>query len=239
MKALLRSCIAALVLLSGTAGAAAPTTADQVVERHFAAIGGSENLARIQSRVMEAKISVGWISLRLKSRLQRPNHWEEEATILGQGGGSGYDGKTAWTRKGSKITVVQGKEFKRLLRGHSLDLDRHYKEWYPSRRLLPDAMVDSVKVNVLEMTAETGEREIWRFDASTGLLKQVEGDKLDTADTPPPRVISNVSDYRRIDGILLAHSVTGTEGSKKFSMTLESVQHNLPAVVIRFPGVEK
>lgn len=237
MKALAWFCGA--VLLSGVAQsalAAAPASADEVLKAYVDAVGGSERLAQIRNRAMEAKVSIGWLSLTLKSRLIRPNLYVEEASILGQGGGSGYDGTTGWKRKGGDITVVQGKDLKRLLRGHSLDWDQHLTRWYPTRRLLPDAEVGDRKVRVVEMIADTGDREIWRFDAVTGLLLQLEGSQQENPEEPAVTVISNISDYRRIDGILLAFKVSGTQGKKEFSMTLQSVVHNQPVEPVRFPA---
>jgi len=239
MNALLRSCTLALLLLATAAGAAPPANADEVLDRYIEALGGHERLGRIQSRVMESKISLGWLSLGLTSRILHPNRFEEQASILGQGGGSGYDGKTGWTRRGGKITVVQGKELTRMLRGHSLDWYRHFAQWYPTRRLLPDTQVDGVKLHVVEMISDMGDRQVWRFDADTGLLRQMEGSQQEDPKKPPVTVISNVGDYREVDGILLAFKVTGTEGSRKFSLTVESVQHNLPQEPIRFPGEKK
>lgn len=241
MRLMPRLCGAALLACTmGPAIAAAPASADEVLKTYVDAIGGSEKLAHIQTRVMEAKISLGWLSLKLKSRLIRPNRFEDEASILGQGGGSGYDGTTGWTRKGSTVTVVQGKELKRMLRGHSLDWDRQFSHWYPTRRLLPDAEIDGVKVHVVEMIADTGDREIWRFDAATGLLKQLEGSKQDEKDknAAPVKVVSNISDYRRVDGILLAFRITGTEGKKDFSMEVLSVVHNQALDPVKFPAEE-
>jgi hypothetical protein len=239
MKALLRACALALLLAAAPAGAAAPANADEVLKRYVDAMGGHEKLARIQSRRMEAKLSMGWISATLKSRIIHPNRFEEEASMLGMGMSSGYDGTTGWTRKGGKATVVQGKELTRMLRGHSLDWYRHFAAWYPTRKLLPDAQVDGVKVHVVEMVSDLGDRQVWRFDAATGLLKQMEATKQEDPKEPPVQVISTVADYREVDGILLAFKVTGTEGSKKFSLTVQSVQHNGPQEPIRFPAEKK
>lgn len=238
MKIYLQVLALALLLPLGAAHAANASTADEVLQRHIEALGGHDKLARIQTRVMEAKISVGWFSAKMKSRLIRPNIYEAEATILGQGGGSGYDGTTGWVRKGSKISVAPDKELKRMLRGNSLDWDRKFKQFYPTRRLLPDETVDGKGVKAVELIADNGDREIWRFDTATGLLKQLETTKQDEENPEPVKIISNVSDYREVGGILVAHKIAGLEGKREFSMELLSVVFNQPVAPIRFPGTK-
>ncbi|HSW11263.1 MAG TPA: hypothetical protein VLI06_00395 [Solimonas sp.] len=237
MKTLLHLCGCALLAFAGIATAAPATTADQILDRYIAACGGSENLSRIRNRVMEAKISSGILSLKVKTQLVWPNLWDEQGSLLGIAAGSGHDGSTAWTIKGSDITVVQGKEFRRLLRGHSLDWHKQIRQWYPTRRLLPDAVVDGSKVQVLEMIADTGDREVWRFDAATGLLRQLESIKQeDDPDEPPVMIISNLGDYRQVDGVTLAFRITGTEGRKKFSLDMLSLVNNGKVEAPRFPA---
>lgn len=238
MTAAIRAFCVALFLLTFRAGAEAPVNADEVLQRYVDAVGGSEKLKAIRSRTMEARISMGWLSAKLKSRIVYPNRYVEEASIFGQDVESGYDGTTGWTRKGSKLRVVTDKALQRLLRGHSLDWDQQMPQWYPVRRLLPDEQLDGTTLHVVELTADTGEREIWRFDAATGLLRQFVGNKFDEddPDKPPVPVTTTIDEYREVDGIRLAHKLTSVEGSTKVTMTVESVKHNQPQAPIQFPG---
>ncbi len=212
--------------------------ADAVLRTYIEACGGRENLERIQNRVTESKLSMGWISAGVKSTLVRPDRFIDEAKLLGMASGSGYDGTTGWTREGSKLTPVNGAELTRLLRGHSLDWYSQYPNWYPVRRRLPDAMLDGTTVHVVELTAATGEKEIWRFDARTGLLSQIEGFKFEK-DKEPVKIISTLGDYKKVDGVALPHSVEATDGKRTFSAVVESLQHNQSIPEIRFPDKDK
>ncbi|HEY1077564.1 MAG TPA: hypothetical protein VGE51_12805 [Fontimonas sp.] len=222
--------------LPGIARAADESAAaDEVMQAYVAACGGRENLDRIQNRVTESKLSMGWISAGVKSTLVRPDRFVDEAKLLGMASGSGYDGTTGWTRDGGKLTVVTGAELTRLLRGHSLDWYKQYPAWYPVRRRLPDAMLDGAAMHVIELTATTGETEIWRFDAQTGLLSQIEGYKFEK-DKEPVKVISTLGDYRKVDGVTLPHSVKATDGKRTFSAVVETLRHNQTLAPIRFPA---
>jgi len=208
--------------------------ADRVLAAYIEAVGGPAALASIQSRTMESTLSSGLLRMKLKSRLQRPDRFEDESSLLGFTAGAGYDGTRGWTRKGSKIEPVQGVELSRALRGHTLDWSRQYKSFYPVRRRLPDAEVEGVKVQVVELTASTGEKEIWRFDAATGLLKQLEGLKFEK-DKPPVPVLSTLGDYRLVDGLRLPFRMTGSDGSREFTVVVTSLVHNQPGAPIVYP----
>lgn len=236
MTAAIRIFALSILLLALQVHAAAPSTADEVLQRYIAAVGGSERLGSIQSRTMETKMSVGWLSTKVSSRSLYPNHFEQEASFLGKRFGSGYDGTTGWKRDGSKVTEVSGKELKRLLREHSLDWDRQLTQWYPIRNRLPDAQLDGTTLHVVEMMTDTEEREIWRFDAETGLLKQLERSVQDDPAKPAVLVVSTVDEYREVDGIRLPFKISGVGDSKTFTMTVESVQHNQPQAPIRAPS---
>lgn len=215
--------------------AAAEADADRVLQAYVEAIGGAAALARIESRTLESTIASGLLRMTVKSRLQRPDRFEDESSLLGFSIGSGYDGERGWTRQGSKLEPLQGVELTRALRGHTLDWSGQYKRWYPLRRRLPDAEVEGLKVHVLELTASTGEKEIWRFDAATGLLKQLQGFKFEK-DKPPVPVLTTLSDYRLVDGLRLPFRMSGSDGSREFVVTVTALHHNQPGQAIMYPA---
>lgn len=223
-----------LGLGAGARADPASDEADRVLAAYVEAIGGPAALARIQSRTMESTISSGLLRMKVKSRLHRPDRFEDESSLLGFTAGAGYDGQRGWTRKGSKVEPVQGVELTRALRGHTLDWSRQYKTFYPVRRRLPDTEVEGVKLQVVELTTTTGEKEIWRFDAATGLLKQLQGLKFEKDKEPVP-VLSTLSDYRLVDGLRLPFRMTGSDGSREFTVTVTSLVHNQPGAPIVYP----
>jgi hypothetical protein len=227
--------LAAALLATAACTAAADAGADAVIAAYVKASGGHDALARIQNRVTESRISMGWLSAHATSRLVRPDRFEDTASMIGLSTGSGYDGAVAWTRNGKKIETATGAELVRALRGHSLDWDRQIPTWYPVRTQLPDAEVAGVKVNVVEMTASTGEKEIWRFDAATGLLKQLEGFKFEKG-KDPVKVVSTIEEYRAVDGVQLPWRITGNDGKHEMTVTVESLVHNTTVAPIVAPA---
>lgn len=213
---------------------AEPVTADEILQAYIDAVGGHAALARIQSRRSKTTISSGLLRMKVESTLVRPDRFEDKGSFLGFPTGSGYDGRRGWSSKRGKVETVQGVELARALRGHSLDWDRQLLRWYPARRRLPDAEVGGVKVRVVEMTAATGEKEVWRFDAATGLLKQLEGFQFEK-DEPPKRVVSTFGDYRSVDGIRLPFRMTASDGKREFVMEMTALEHNGTVAPIRAP----
>ncbi|MES2684245.1 MAG: hypothetical protein V4650_12065 [Pseudomonadota bacterium] len=222
-------------LLFATSPARAEPAADRILKTYVEAVGGSGALARIQSRQFKTTLSSGLLRMKVDSRLVRPNLFEEQSTFLGFSSSNGHDGRTGWNRKRGKTEIVQGVELARMLRGHSLDWDQQLQRWYPTRQRLADAEVAGVKVQVVELTAATGEKEIWRFDAATGLLKQIEGFKFEK-DKPPVKIVSSLDDYRKVDGVLLPHRMTATDGKREFLIVMSDLVHNQVKEPIRLPA---
>lgn len=225
-----------LWMVAGTARAV-PETADEILQTYVDAAGGSAALGRIQSRQARTTISMGLLKMKVESKLVRPNRFEDQSSFLGFDSSTGYDGRTAWVRKRGKVEIIQGVELARLIRGHSLDWDQQLTRWYPTRRRLPDAEIDGVKLRVVELTAATGETEIWRFDAGTGLLAQIEGFKFDK-DEPPVKVISRFDDYRTVDGVRLPFRMTASDGKRELVIVMTSLAHNQIVEPIRAPAGE-
>lgn len=224
----------AALLAATTRLALADPAADAVIAAYVKATGGAEALAKIQNRVTETKISMGWLSAHAKSVLVRPDRFEDSASMIGLSTGSGYDGAAGWKRKGSKVEALAGPELVRLQRGHLLDLGNALPTFYPVRTQLPDAEVDGTKVHVLEMTTSTGEKEIWRFDAATGLLKQLEGFNFEKG-KEPVKVVSTLSDYRRVDGVMVPWRIVASDGKREMTMEVESLLQNQAVAPIVAP----
>ena len=209
--------------------------ADALLERYVEAIGGREALLAIRSRSTQMKLSSGLIRLGIISRQIAPDLYEETATMLGLSGGSGYDGSTAWTRKGDDYTVLQGRELQRQVFTHRLDRVTRLAEMYPQRRRLPDAQAGGQTLQRVELTSTLGEVEIWSFDA-TGLLRRVDTTQDKGEDGGVVAITLTLDDYRAQDGVRLAHRIVAQEGRKKITMQVESVAHNQPMPPIRYPG---
>lgn len=223
-----------LVLVTGVVRAE-PATADAILQAHIDAMGGSAALARIESRTFRATISSGLLKMRVESTLVRPNRFEDRGSFLGMGSSSGYDGKTGWMTKRGDTEIVQGVELARAIRGHSLDWDQQIRRWYPVRQQKLDLVLDGRRLRVVEMTAATGEKETWRFDAATGLLHQIDGFSFEK-DQPPAKLLTTFDDYRTVDGIRLAHRVTLADGKREMTMVITELAHNQVTRTIRAPA---
>lgn len=224
-----------LALFTTASVRAQALTADQVVDRYIEAMGGARALGAIQSRETEGVVKIGWVTVKTHSRLERPNHYVDSMTVLGIfAGDNGYDGKRAWARKRSDAKLVTGDDFKRAIRGHSLDWNLQFRIWYPVIHLLPDSEVDGTPVHSIEAIADNKDREIWRFDAQTGLLKQMEGLVKDEDGKMVPATFK-ISDYRKVDGIMLPFKAEGVSNGKTVVSTLTSVVQNQKFEPIVFP----
>lgn len=233
---ILKAIIPALALCTAISAFAAPALdADQVFEQYITAMGGADRLGQVRTRSYEGKVSSGLLSSHFQSRFERPNHFQEEFSFLGMSSANGYDGNKGWMKKGGDVTVVSGDILTRAIRGHSLDWYSQYKTWYPTRRLLPDGNISGTPVHVIETTAVNGDREVWSFDAKSGLLLQLQGTTHEEG-KPPEAITTSFSDYQSFDGVQLACKVSAQMGKKTLSMTISNVRQNVAIDPIRFPA---
>src|SRR3954465_11861407 len=92
---------AVLLAVALSAAAAAPLTADQIVARPLAALGGAKNLAALQSLKVTGKVVFGGdnfsITADFATLRRRPDRIRTEATLQGLTAIDAYDGKESWS----------------------------------------------------------------------------------------------------------------------------------------------
>jgi len=215
---------------------AAPS-AEQIVEKWIDAVGGEAALEKIQSR--EAKGSIEITALGLSADMvylgKAPNQRLIEFTFAGFGKArEGYDGQTAWAANpGAPITAKTGKDLARAQREATFHQELNFTKLYPKLAVEGSATVGDRQAWILKATTAEGEEETHYFDKATGLLVR----KDLTVDSPAGRVKAEIilEDYRKVDGISIAHTVRMLEpASVAFIMRFSEVHQNQPIPDSRF-----
>ena len=231
-----RFLIAALILTCGRLASA--QTADEVIEKYLAAIGGRAALEKLTSRSTTGTITVslpnGPVSGSIEILNQRPNKTRTltklDLTSLGAGqvtreqrfdGASGY--------------ILDSLQGSREITGNQLDNLKNtgfptpllnYKERGATVELAGKEKIDARDAYVLLFKPKTGSVARQFVDAETYLPVRIVI-KVDTPETGEVEQTSDLSDYREVDGIKVPFTIKVSTGGQGFTIAVDKVEHNL------------
>jgi hypothetical protein len=229
--------VAVAALLVGSAHAAAAQTADEIIEKHLAAIGGRAALGKLTSRMMAGTFTVstpaGEFSGPLEIWSQAPNKTRTLINLDLAGVGVGkitidqrFDGVTGYA-----MDTLQGN---RDITGDQLEAMRvgffptpllNYKQNGLSLELTGKEKVGDREAYLLVMKTKTGPPIKQYFDATTFMLiRQVV--TLDIPPLGPMEQITDFSDEREVDGIKISHKIASASAAQSFTVTISKVEHN-------------
>jgi hypothetical protein len=229
--------VVAVGLLVGSVHAAAAQTADEIVEKHLAAIGGRAALGKLTSRVLTGTITIstpaGEFSGPIEVMNQAPNKVRTLINLDLANVGVGkisidqrFDGVTGYA-----IDTLQGN---RDITGDQLEMMRNgyfptpllnYKTNGITLELAGKEKIADRDVYVVVMKLKTGPPIRQYFDATTfSLVRQVV--KANIAPVGEFEQTTDFADEREVDGVKVAHKLISTSPAQNFTVTIEKVQHN-------------
>jgi outer membrane lipoprotein-sorting protein len=252
MKHLLRQTliIASLLAFSGSLWA---QTAEEIVEKHLAALGGRENLSKLTSRSVLGSMTIttpgGEINGSIEISAKAPNKTRTYMKLdLSSPGASDlvvdqrFDGKTGY--------VLNSIEGNREITGNQLENMRNAR--FPTSML--SLKEDGVKLELggkekmgdreaylLITTPKSGSASKHFIDAETFFLLRL----VMKVDVPqlggPVEQTIDFSDFKEVDGVKIPFRQKLSGPAQTFSVTLSKVEHNIPldeAIFVK-PSAEK
>lgn len=227
--------LAALVLGGGVARA---QTADDVVDKTIAALGGREKLATLTSRHTTGKITVSTPAGELPGTIeifnQAPNFVRTLLNIDLSSVGAGamtvdqrFDGTTGWALDsmqgprditGDQLANMKNAEFPTpLLR---------YKEKGTKIALTGKEKAGDKDAFALSVTPASGPASRVLVDAESYLPVRV----IVTLDVPEVGKVeqtSELSDYREVDGVKVPFAIRNTSSVQTVTVKVDKVEHNV------------
>jgi hypothetical protein len=236
MRAVTRKVLIAVLVLSW-ASLASAQTADEVIEKHLAAMGGRAALGKLKSRSMTGTIAlstpVGELSGPVEIMNQSPNKARTLIKLDLSAVGAGemtvdqrFDGTT-----GIVMDSMQGN---RDITGDQLETMRNatfpspfldYKERGVTAELGPKEKVGTRDAFLLTTKSKTGPAVRQFIDAETYLPLRVET-KIDVPQMGTVEQSTELSDWREVDGVKVPFTVKSSSAAQSFTITITKVEHN-------------
>lgn len=186
-------------------------SADDILERNLAALGGKERLRALKTLRFEATEQTGAKSVPLKVFWKRPDRLRVEAPEEGLLKIQAFDGTRAWSTypdlPGFETQYLDGPEQDALrdqadlVEGPTFD----YAAKGNRVELLGRERLDDRDVWRLELTTARGEVRLLWFDCTSFL--EVREERVQSSGERRMTTESNLSDYRPAGGVLFAHRV--------------------------------
>lgn len=211
-------------------------TAEEVLERYLAAMGGETALRRIESRAFTGTIFVASYGVwgGYEEVAKSPDRFQRIFRFPGYGVFErGYDGHRAWEESPEYgVESLRGARLSEVRRQAAFHLPLAIRSLYRELRVTGRDSIDGQAAFVLRAETSGGESDALWFDANTGLLLGVESTET-FANGVKQRVRTLFEDYRAVDGIPVAHGVR-YESPRMIWVLKRQVTHNPSLADSRF-----
>lgn len=204
-------------------------TLDEIIASNLKSKGGLDKLKATTTVKMTGRMTVQGTELPVTTWAKRPNLVRREATMAGQTMVNAFDGTTLWravaTGPAEPLPGPQAAYAQQESEFGSVFVD--YKERGHTIELVGREKIEGKDAHHLRVTRKGGPPQDYYLDAETGLEMRILM-SLNQGGTPAA-VVTDLSDYRNVDGRMVPFSVQQTvNGKRAASTTLEKVEFNVP-----------
>ena len=239
MKKLSLALAFSVLLLPTLTTFAAPQTADEVIEKHIAAIGGRAALAKITSRkavgTATLTIEAGELSGPAELYSKAPNKSRAvlslDLTPLGMSEtmvvDQRFNGTEGWAKNSMQgDTQIMGNQLDNMKNSMFPSSLLTYKEQGTKIEVLPKETIGGKELIVLQVTPTAGSSSKMYLGPKTYLLVRSVA-RISSPEVGELEQTSEQSDYRAVDGIQIAFMVVNSSAVQKITIALKTVEHNV------------
>ncbi|MDT4955595.1 MAG: hypothetical protein QOJ02_3733 [Acidobacteriota bacterium] len=216
---------AALLVIVATTGSltvsAQALNAQQVLERATAALGGKENLAKIQTRWASGKVEAKGVTGTYQVWAKAPDRLKTTLDISIQHVERGFDGNNGWEKRTS-VRELSESELGRLKQRAVFNSLLSYTNAGTPVELKGKKQLLGAEVYEIEFSPKGEPPVTFYFDAASFLLLR-EDHRLEDA-----MVKISYSDYRQVNGVLVPFSIKEESPGQTLSITFDDYKLNAP-----------
>lgn len=200
---------------------------DDVLAKHFKTIG-QEKLNKVKTYTIKANISQMGMDLPMVMKMKKPNKFRMEMDMMGQKMIQAFDGEKGWVIAPWVSTEPQdltGAELQQALEQADIDGELYnYKEKGHTAELIGKENLDGTDVYNIKLTNKNGSVKNYYIDANKNLIVQVKAKAVNMGQEV--NVTQKMSDYKDIDGILVATKITSETPMGDGVIVMEEVKFN-------------
>jgi outer membrane lipoprotein-sorting protein len=212
---------------------------DEILAKHFEAMGGVQKLKAAQSYRMTGRMILGQgIEATITRLQQRPNLSRMDFTIQGITGTQAYDGTTAWMYMpfmGQAAAEPMPADLAKIA-AEDAEFDGPLMDYGAKGNtveLLGKESVEGTEAFKLKLTRKTGEVQFFYIDTEYYLplksetKRMIQGREMALATT--------FGDFKPVDGLVIPHAITITgQGPAPQQLIIEKVEVNVPLDAAQF-----
>jgi outer membrane lipoprotein-sorting protein len=233
--------LAALVLPTSAMAAEAPTL-DEVLERHYEARGGLDEIRALRSYRSTGTMTMAGMAMPYVTEAKRPGKLRVEFTAQGMTGIQAVDGSSGWHVMPFmgilEPTAMQGDDLRNLR--NQADIDGPLVDWQAKGHtveLVGPGEIDGADVVTLKITLNGGGEILSHLDAERYL--DLKWQMSTTMNGQPVRVGIDFGDYRPAGALTLPHSmaqtIEGMPGVQSFVIERYEVNADIDDSRFAFP----
>lgn len=202
--------------------------AETILDKYIEVTGGKAAYAKIHTEISTGVMDFAAMGLKGKmvSYAADPDKRVMEVTLDGMGKLlDGSNGEIAWATNAMQGPHLKdGDEKNEALLESRFNADAHWREIYQSAENAGIENVDGKQCYKIVLTPKTGNPVTKWYDKQSNLMVKMKV-KAKTA-MGEIESESEISDYRKEDGILMPHKVVSHVATMVVVLTVESVKHN-------------
>jgi len=237
---LFRSIVPFLIVLIAVGNALADLpTGEEVMEKNIEALGGETALARHHNSLMKGKMSISGVEMDVTIYTAEPNllYTLFESDMVGKME-SGCNGEAAWDMSVMQgASVKEGEELEKGLFDATFNPELYWRDRYTSIDVQAEEEIDGTACYKVVLTPTVGDTLTAYVDTETWLTVKTE--TVSNSSMGSISVVSDLSDYREVDGVKVPFSMKlMLMGAQEMTTAMDSVEFNveIPEGVFELPA---
>ena len=210
-------------------GQALPTglpTADELIDKYVAALGGAAAIQKLTSRVEKGTAVAGDKTVSVEIFAQAPDKWALVRQLAEGQSTEVYDGHSGWYGiPGRPARAMHPGDVEAARMDADLQFPLHMEEKFPELRVEYPEMINGSEAYVMFASRDDQPAATFYFDEQSGLLIRV----VRYAESPLGLNPSQVeyADYRDVDGVQVPFRVTMSDPEDAATIQFEQIRQNV------------
>jgi photosynthetic reaction center cytochrome c subunit len=201
--------------------------ANDVLDKYLAAVGGSDALKKIKTRVEKGTINAGGHQSAIEIYCQAPDKRVSISHMQGGNSVTAFNGQAGWLSITNGVHRMSPVEMEGARIDATMYLPAELREMYKQFRVVPGEAVNGHDTIVVSATeGETHPALRLYFDPQTGLLVRMIRYTESALGRLPTQV--DYADYRSANGVKIPYQWTITRPNGSFTIHVTEVRQNVP-----------